>query len=203
MLIHIRRRDPRGRQIIQLWACVHQQQKQIFEILSAKYILLKTNISIEKCSFDLIQSLKIHIKQWENYGHPITSWPISAIEWTLLVTVCAGDIFSSEGETRFKPPPFLRALALKTSKCFLRSEKRKHLQLTHSYQSQHNTFHIEVLLQHWDNKLVSWEAHKQTHWQATRLTDEKRTRGQEDKMIWYDICQYFLLSEQVFACFQC
>ena len=131
-----------------------------------------------------------------NMRHPITIWPISAIEWTLLVTVCAGDIFFSEGETRFKPPPFLRALALKTSKCFLRSEKRKHLQLTHSYQSQQNTFYIEVLLQHWDNKLASWEAHKQTHWQATRLTDEKRTRGQEDKMIWYDICQYFLLSEQ-------
>ena len=30
MLIHIRRRDPRGRQIIRLRACVHQQQKQIY-----------------------------------------------------------------------------------------------------------------------------------------------------------------------------
>ena len=48
MLIHIRRRDPRGRQIIQLWACVHQQQKQIFEILSAKYILLKIYILLKQ-----------------------------------------------------------------------------------------------------------------------------------------------------------
>ena len=109
--------------------------------------------------------------------------------------MCAGDIFSSEGETRFKPPPFLRALALKTSKCFLRSEKRKHLQLTHSYQSQQNTFYIEVLFQHWDNKLASWEAHKQTHWQATRLTDEKRTRGQDDKMTrWYDMISVNIFS---------
>ena len=136
--------------------------------------------------------------------HPITSWRISAIEWTLLVTVCAGDIFFSEGETRFKPPPFLRALALKTSKCFLRSEKRKHLQLTHSYQSQQNIFYIEVLFQHWDNKLASWEAQKQSHWQATSLTDEKRTRWQDD-MIWYlSIFSPFWaeIGKQVFACFQ-
>ena len=156
-------------------------------------MLLTTNISNEKCSFDLIQGLKIYIKQWEHEA-PYHQLENKCYRMDFTGYSVCWRYFLFWGWNTFQTPSLSKGLSTENKQVFSSAQKRENI-FSSLTRTNHSKIHF-TLRCCFNIEITSLQAERLKSNHIDKLPAWQMKRGQDDKMIWYDICQYFLLSEQ-------